>query len=116
VGPRCSFCGATAGPFLQVEGAFRLLMCGDCQAARGAGGAADPATLAATGDPDAPVELLAHPDLGEPWYAWGCPIDGCGYRVVLPWWLVGHTAAEHPGWTAAWVAERMRVVYRRADP
>jgi hypothetical protein len=35
VGPRCSFCGATVGPFLEVEGAFTLLMCGDCQAARG---------------------------------------------------------------------------------
>jgi hypothetical protein len=48
----------------------------------------------------------------------GCvalPDRGCGYEVVLPWWLVGHTAAEHPGWTAAWVADRMRVVYRRDD-
>jgi hypothetical protein len=106
VGPRCSFCGATAGPFLQVEGAFRLLMCDDCQAARGG----------RTDAPTTPAELLAHPDLGEPWYAWGCPLEDCDYRVVLPWWLVGHTAAEHPGWTAAWVAERMRVVYRRADP
>jgi hypothetical protein len=35
VGPRCSFYGATAGPFLEVEGVFRLLMCGDCQVARG---------------------------------------------------------------------------------
>ena len=35
MGPRCSFCGTTAGPFLEVEGALRLLMCGDCQAARG---------------------------------------------------------------------------------
>jgi hypothetical protein len=35
LGPRCSFCGAMTGPFLEVEGAFRLLMCGDCQIARG---------------------------------------------------------------------------------
>ena len=26
MGPRCSFCGATVGPFLEVEGAFRLLI------------------------------------------------------------------------------------------
>jgi hypothetical protein len=35
MGPRCSFCGTTAGPFLELGGAFPLLMCGDCQAARG---------------------------------------------------------------------------------
>jgi hypothetical protein len=35
VGPRCSFCGTEAGPFLEVQGAFTVLMCGDCQAARG---------------------------------------------------------------------------------
>jgi hypothetical protein len=34
------------------------------------------------------------------------PIQDCGYRVVLPWWLVGHTVAAYLGWTA----ERMRVV------
>jgi hypothetical protein len=32
---RCSFCGATAGPFNRVEGLFTVLMCADCQAARG---------------------------------------------------------------------------------
>jgi hypothetical protein len=35
VGQRCSFCGTTAGPFLEVGGALPLLMCGDCQIARG---------------------------------------------------------------------------------
>ncbi len=34
---RCSFCGSTAGPFSEVEGLFTVLMCADCQAARGYG-------------------------------------------------------------------------------
>ena len=34
---RCSFCGSTAGPFSNVEGLFTVLMCTDCQAARGYG-------------------------------------------------------------------------------
>jgi hypothetical protein len=34
---RCSFCGSTAGPFSNVEGLFTVLMCADCQAARGHG-------------------------------------------------------------------------------
>jgi hypothetical protein len=34
---RCSFCGSTAGPFSKVEGLFTVLMCVDCQAARGRG-------------------------------------------------------------------------------
>jgi hypothetical protein len=34
---RCSFCGATAGPFSNVERLFTVLMCADCQAARGYG-------------------------------------------------------------------------------
>jgi hypothetical protein len=34
---RCSFCGSTAGPFSRVEGLFTVLMCADCQAARGYG-------------------------------------------------------------------------------
>jgi hypothetical protein len=34
---RCSFCGSTAGPFSNVEGLFTVLMCADCQAARGYG-------------------------------------------------------------------------------
>ena len=34
---RCSFCGSTAGPFSKVEGLFTVLMCADCQAARGRG-------------------------------------------------------------------------------
>jgi hypothetical protein len=31
----CSFCGATSGPFVKVEGLITVLMCADCQAARG---------------------------------------------------------------------------------
>jgi hypothetical protein len=34
---RCSFCGSTARPFSTVEGLFTVLMCADCQAARGHG-------------------------------------------------------------------------------
>jgi hypothetical protein len=34
---RCSFCGSTTGPFNQVGGLFTVLMCADCQAARGHG-------------------------------------------------------------------------------
>jgi hypothetical protein len=34
---RCSYCGSTAGPFSNVEGLFTVLMCADCQAARGHG-------------------------------------------------------------------------------
>jgi hypothetical protein len=34
---RCSFCGATSGPFSESEGLFTVLMCADCQAARGHG-------------------------------------------------------------------------------
>ena len=34
---RCSFCSATSGPFTKVEGLFTVLMCADCQAARGHG-------------------------------------------------------------------------------
>jgi hypothetical protein len=33
----CSFCGFTTGPFSNVEGPFTVLMCADCQAARGYG-------------------------------------------------------------------------------
>jgi hypothetical protein len=31
----CSFCASTAGPFNKVGGLFTVLMCPDCQAARG---------------------------------------------------------------------------------
>jgi hypothetical protein len=40
---RCSFCGSTAGPFSKVEGLFTVLMCADCQAARGHGSGPYPA-------------------------------------------------------------------------
>jgi hypothetical protein len=32
---RCSFSGVANGPFSKLEGPFTLLMCFDCQAARG---------------------------------------------------------------------------------
>jgi hypothetical protein len=40
---RCSFCGSIAGPFSSVEGLFTVLMCADCQAARGHGSSPYPA-------------------------------------------------------------------------
>ena len=59
MGLRCSFCGATVGPFLEVGGAFMLLMCGDCQAARGHDAAPYPAVTRA--------ELRAGLDLLPTW-------------------------------------------------
>jgi hypothetical protein len=38
----CSFCGSTRGPFSEVEGLFTVLMCADCQAARGYGAGPNP--------------------------------------------------------------------------
>jgi hypothetical protein len=37
VAGHCSFCGSATGPFTTVEGLFTVLMCTDCQAARGYG-------------------------------------------------------------------------------
>src|SRR5215207_2947713 len=34
VGPPCSFCGTSTGPFQHVEGRFTVLMWASCQAAR----------------------------------------------------------------------------------
>ena len=105
VGPRCSFCGSSTGPFREVEGLFTVLMCADCLAARHAG----------------PAELLADHDPGQPWLKWGCTIEGCGHRVIGPWDLEGHAAAEHPGWTATYELLRpypdqlQRVVFRRVE-
>ena len=78
-------------------------MCADCQAARQV----------------SPAELLAHHDPGEPWLKWSCPIQGCGHRVIGPWELEEHAAAEHPGWVARYELVRpypnqlQRVVYRQ---
>jgi hypothetical protein len=108
VGPHCSFCGTFTGPFsevegLFVEGLFTVLICIPCLAIR-----------------QAPAgELLAFYDPGEPWLKWGCPIQGCGHRVIGPDELEGHTAAEHPGWVARYDLLRpypnqlQRVVVRR---
>jgi hypothetical protein len=80
VGPRCSFCGATIGPFLEVGGAFQLLMCGDCQAARGGTRTAAPTTQPAK---DEPAELLADHDPGRPWYQWGlCAVRSPGHLAA----------------------------------
>jgi hypothetical protein len=106
VGPHCSFCGTFTGPFSEVEGLFTVLICIPCLAVR-----------------QAPAgELLALHDPGEPWWQWGCPLDGCGHRTMGPWELEGHTVAEHPGWTATYELlrpypnQRQRVIYRRNEP
>jgi hypothetical protein len=52
---------------------------------------------------------------------WGCPLEGCGHRVIGPWELEDHTAAEHPGWVAVYELlrpypnQRQRVVFRRVE-
>jgi hypothetical protein len=118
---RCSFCGTSAGPFLEVEGVFTVLMCQDCRAARSSSVDRYLSTSQAVSatDPEVPAELLAHRDQGAPWLEWGCPVPGCGAWVVLPWNLEAHTTAEHPGWVATWEgaieADRSRVVYRRVS-
>jgi len=102
VGPRCSFCGTTDGPFLDVEAGLRLLMCPSCQAARGHGTA----------------PLLAAYDPGQPYMQWTCAL--CSEQVFWPRDLEGHTAQQHPGWTAEfeilspYPRQRLRVVYRRS--
>jgi hypothetical protein len=104
VGPHCSFCGTSTGPFSEVEGLFTVLICIPCLAVR----------QAAAG------QLLALHDPGQPWLQWGCPIQGCDSWFLGPWDLEGHTAAEHPGWTATYELlrpypnQRQRVVYRRS--
>jgi hypothetical protein len=106
VGPHCSFCGTSTGPFSEVEGQFTVHICIPCLAVR-----------------QAPRgELLALHDPGQPWLKWGCPIEGCGRWVMGPWDLEGHTAAEHLGWRATYDLlrpypnQRQRVVYRRNAP
>jgi hypothetical protein len=52
----------------------------------------------------------------------GLPLEGCGWRSIGPEELEGHTAAEHPGWTAAYELvwpypnQLQRVLYRRVEP
>jgi hypothetical protein len=110
-GSRCSFCGTTGGPFLQVQGLFPLLMCAACQAAR----------AHSNRGPEQPAELLAHYDRGQPWYQWGCPLPGCGQWVILPWALEAHATVDHPCWVARYELVRPlpdqyeRVVFRRVD-
>jgi hypothetical protein len=106
VGPHCSFCGTFTGPFSQIEGLFTVLICIHCLEVR----LAQPNTLFGLHDP------------GQPWAKWGCPIEGCGQWFLGPWYLEGHTVAEHPGWTATYQLlrpypnQRQRVVYRRNTP
>jgi hypothetical protein len=102
----CSFCGTFTGPFSEIEGLFTVLICIPCLEVRLA----------------QPDTLLGHHDPGQPWEKWGCPIEGCGRWFLGPWDLEGHSAAEHPGWTATYELlrpypnQRQRVVYRRSEP
>ena len=52
----CSFCGSTVGPFSKVEGLVTVLMCADCQAARGHG--ADPYPVMTRAEMRANLDLL----------------------------------------------------------
>ena len=103
MGPRCSCCGSERGPFLEVEGGLRLLLCPACQTARGHG----------------PQELEAAYDPGQPYLQWTCPL--CPHQEFWPGDLEGHTAQQHPGWTATFEIvqpyphQRLRVVYRRSE-
>jgi hypothetical protein len=110
VGPRCSFCGTSTGPFKEVGGLFTLLMCGACQAVRRSGPGLQPR------------EVVVHANVLEPYLQWACPLAGCDFRAELPWPLERHAAAEHPEWTATFEgadqaqrADLWRVVYRRSD-
>jgi hypothetical protein len=118
VGPRCSFCGSSTGPFREVEGLFTVLMCERCQAVRTSSSRAGTSITQAE-MPDPPAELLADHDPGQPWLHWGCAL--CDHRVVMPQQLEVHTAAEHPGWVARYEIVRpyprqlLRVVFRRVE-
>jgi hypothetical protein len=63
-----SFCGATGGPFTKVEGLFTVLMCVDCQAARGHGAGPHP--------------VLTRGDMRES-------------LALLPSWVLAHKAAAN---------------------
>jgi hypothetical protein len=86
VGPHCSFCGSSTGPFSEVKGLFTVLICIPCLEVRQA---------------RSDTRLGLH-DPGQPWDKWGCPIAGCGQWLLGPWDLEWHTAAEHPDWTATY--------------
>lgn len=113
-GSRCSFCGTTDGPFLQVEGLFALRMCAGCRPPRSS-------SNRGRSNLDQPAELLAHHDRGQPWYQWGCPLPSCDWWVILPWDLQAHAAADHPCWVARDELVRPlprqyeRVVFRRVE-
>jgi hypothetical protein len=68
-----------------------------------------------------PDMLLGLHDPGDLREQWGCPIQGCGQWFPGPWYLEWHTAAEHPGWAAAYELlrpcpnQRMRVIYRQVE-
>ena len=103
MGPHCSFCGTSTGPFQEVEGLFTVLMCASRQAVRRG----------------RPAELLADYDPGQPWLHWGCAL--CELRVIQPEELELHTPAAHLGWEAHYQIVRpypnqhLRVVYRQVE-
>jgi len=104
-GPHCSFCGTATGPFLEVQGAFTLLMCPGCQAARDGTGGREP-------------PVLARHDPGQRYLQWTCAL--CPQQVFVPRDLEVHTTQQHPGWTARfevvrpWPDQVLRVVYQRS--
>jgi hypothetical protein len=86
VGPHCSFCGTFTGPFSEIEGLFTVLICIPSLEVRQA----------------RPTPCSASMTRVSPGSSGAVPIEGCGRWFLGPWDLEGHTAAEHPGWTATY--------------
>jgi hypothetical protein len=92
----CSFCGSTAGPFSTVEGLFTLLMCADCQAARGRG----PYPVMTRAELRAGLDLLPTWALEQKAAATASSSRPCAYDW-LPGsrWLACTRSRGWPGWS-----------------
>jgi hypothetical protein len=95
---RCSFCGSTAGPFTRVEGLFTVLMCADCQAARGHGSGPYPVMTRA--EMRAGLELLPTWALEQK----AAPTARSSRSCVSAWlpaskWLACTRSRDWPGWS-----------------
>jgi hypothetical protein len=81
------FCSSTAGPFSKVEGLFTVLMCADCQAARGHGGGPYPVVTR--------VELRAGLDMMATWaLEQKAAAFSCGRTVFLEWLRAVYEASK----------------------
>jgi hypothetical protein len=92
------------GKFSEVDGLFTVLICIPCLEVR----QAQPGTLLGLHDP------------GQPWEKWVVQSTAAAAGSTAPG-PGGHTAAEHPGWTATYELVRpypnqhQRVVFRRVE-